>query len=72
MLKTQLVLPLTKDQLADLQMIILQARTTGGIICGSIDIDDYKSIKLAVVERKTALEIEKLANTEGENNAEEK
>ncbi len=71
MLKTQIVLPLKKDQLEQLQMMILQAKTTGSIICGSIDFENYDSIKLAVVDRKTALEIEKLANTRGEENAEE-
>lgn len=66
MLKTRLALELTPHQIAELQPLLQEANAQHTIICGSIDSTDFGLIKLAVVDRETALQIEALANTKGE------
>ncbi len=66
MLKTQIALELTPHQIAELQPLFQEATAQNTIICGSIDPTDFGLIKLAVVDRETALQIEDLANTTGE------
>lgn len=66
MLKPRLVLKLTAEQIAALQPLIQEAEAQKSIICGSVEFSTYDCVKLAVVDRETALQIEALAKTQGE------